>query len=467
MSNTATPQHIVILGGGPAGVAAAYWLSAPEQQGRFKVSLYVQGWRLGGKCASGRNLAEGNRIEEHGLHLLMGCYQNGFATMRCAYRDWRAVKKDPDNPFQSWSDAFLPQRLISLMEQDGPGDPATWLPWNFPCPQTPGEPGDGPLVGGSPQHDHEEEPLILRMSEWLKQNVPASAPFSSSLQTALSLFDAVIRDAPTADPVAANSALEQSASEIRTILTVAQELEQGAAPAATPQAQHSGATGLIEQIEEAVDDLMDRVKEEVSAFAHQIEQSVGSVRVGAEGETITEEMSRIAILADLGIAIARGFLNDIFLHGPGAYDAINGEDFLAWLKRWGASPVALTSGPARSLYDLAFSRNSIAAGVALRVLKEMVFGYRNAPLWKMAAGMGDTVFTPFYDVLMARGVTINFFSRVTAMRPSGPNALGQIDISTQATMLNAAPYQPLVRDCRQRARISNIAAAPSRSPRRR
>ena len=93
----------------------------------------------------------------------------------------------------------------------------------------------------------------------------------------------------------------------------------------------------------------------------------------------------------------------------------------------------------------AASRNSIAAGTGLRVLKEMVFGYRNAPLWKMAAGMGDTIFTPFYDVLTARGVSINFFSRVLSLRPSGTDAVGEIDISTQATTVNGAPYQPLVR----------------------
>ena len=80
-----SPLRVVILGGGPAGVATAFWLTAPEQNNRYQVSLYTQGWRLGGKCASGRNQSKGNRIEEHGLHMLMGCYQNAFATLRACY----------------------------------------------------------------------------------------------------------------------------------------------------------------------------------------------------------------------------------------------------------------------------------------------------------------------------------------------------------------------------------------------
>ena len=111
------PQKIAILGGGAAAVAAAFWLSAPEQNGRYQVTLYTQGWRLGGKCASGRNAELDNRIEEHGLHMLMGCYQNAFATLRACYGLWKPA---PTNPFQNWQDAFLPQRLVTLMQQDGP-----------------------------------------------------------------------------------------------------------------------------------------------------------------------------------------------------------------------------------------------------------------------------------------------------------------------------------------------------------
>src|SRR5262249_30074636 len=94
--------NVVILGGGAAGVAAAFWLSAPEVRDRLgKITLYTKGWRLGGKCATGRNLNYGGRIEEHGLHILLGCYQNAFSTIRRCYKEWHPRA---GAPFHSWSE---------------------------------------------------------------------------------------------------------------------------------------------------------------------------------------------------------------------------------------------------------------------------------------------------------------------------------------------------------------------------
>jgi uncharacterized protein with NAD-binding domain and iron-sulfur cluster len=64
-------------------LAAAYWLTAtPELRDRYSVTVYTRGWRLGGKGASGRNSAEADRIEEHGIHIWMGMYVNAFRTFR-------------------------------------------------------------------------------------------------------------------------------------------------------------------------------------------------------------------------------------------------------------------------------------------------------------------------------------------------------------------------------------------------
>src|SRR5262249_29402696 len=74
------PVRVAILGGGCASIAAAYDLTRPELGGRYRVTVYQQGWRLGGKGASGRGPA--GRIEEHGLHLWMGWYENAFRLLR-------------------------------------------------------------------------------------------------------------------------------------------------------------------------------------------------------------------------------------------------------------------------------------------------------------------------------------------------------------------------------------------------
>lgn len=76
--------HIAVLGGGPAGLACAWLLSNPggalwrgPGDLSLKVTLIEKRDRLGGKAASSRRTAPGDeRIEEHGLHVLMGCYRN-------------------------------------------------------------------------------------------------------------------------------------------------------------------------------------------------------------------------------------------------------------------------------------------------------------------------------------------------------------------------------------------------------
>ena len=79
---------VAILGGGVGAMAAAWELtSTPERRAKYDVTVHQLGWRLGGKGASGRNAAEGQRIEEHGLHIWMGFYENAFRVMRACYEE--------------------------------------------------------------------------------------------------------------------------------------------------------------------------------------------------------------------------------------------------------------------------------------------------------------------------------------------------------------------------------------------
>ena len=82
----APKRRIAILGGGCGGMAAAWGLMNSEAADTLDVTIYQLGWRLGGKGASGRNQKIANRIEEHGLHIWGGMYENAFAIMRSAVR---------------------------------------------------------------------------------------------------------------------------------------------------------------------------------------------------------------------------------------------------------------------------------------------------------------------------------------------------------------------------------------------
>src|SRR5271166_5603668 len=328
----AAPIKVAILGGGPAGVAAAYWLSAPEQQNRFEVTLYTQGWRLGGKCASGRNPDRNNRIEEHGLHMLMGCYQNAFATLRSCYAEW---KRPETCPFQHWQDAFRPQRQVTLMEKDGSG--GDWSPWNFPnLPRFPGEPGDdllaphppvrGPVAAGV----DEVGQLVLKMADWLEGFIH--------------IFD---RIHPLCDAIDALRAAIQSGDS-----------------ASVPI--HAG-----------------RLKTANAAVRDTIRSP--AVELALRLASAEQDVRRLLILANLGIAAGLGYLVDLLGRGDEAYDRLNQLDFREWLSRYGACDEALASAPIRAIYDLTFAfkdgdagsidNGSIAAGVSLRFIMELAFGY--------------------------------------------------------------------------------------------
>ena len=124
---------VAVLGGGAGALAAAYELTAtPERRERFEVTVHQLGWRLGGKGASGRNKARGDRIEEHGLHIWFGFYDNAFKTIRRAYE---LLDRPPGAPLATWRDAFAEQHFITLTEQvDG-----EWRLWPIDTPAMPGD----------------------------------------------------------------------------------------------------------------------------------------------------------------------------------------------------------------------------------------------------------------------------------------------------------------------------------------
>src|SRR5512142_1566437 len=106
------PRRIAILGGGVGAMTAAFWLTHRDGwQDDYQIDVYQMGWRLGGKGASGRNAAVAQRIEEHGLHIWFGFYDNAFKVMREAYA---ALGRAPDSPLATWDEAFKKQRLVCL-----------------------------------------------------------------------------------------------------------------------------------------------------------------------------------------------------------------------------------------------------------------------------------------------------------------------------------------------------------------
>jgi uncharacterized protein with NAD-binding domain and iron-sulfur cluster len=99
-----------------AGLAAAWRLTRPNGPGH-NVTVYQRGWRLGGKGASSRG--PNGRIQEHGLHVWLGYYNNAFALMRDCYQELGRRRWDPDCPILTFDDAFLPAHTIGIGELVG------------------------------------------------------------------------------------------------------------------------------------------------------------------------------------------------------------------------------------------------------------------------------------------------------------------------------------------------------------
>jgi uncharacterized protein with NAD-binding domain and iron-sulfur cluster len=384
---------VAIVGGGAGGAAAAFWLSStPALRSRYDVTLYTRGWRLGGKGASGRNAACGQRIEEHGLHLWLGFYENAFTMMRQVYAAWVAP---PDSPIKTFDEAFSPLRKVVMEQSLG----TAWSAWEFDFPQLPGQPGD---------------------------------PDTNTVETLVAKASAAIR-------VYLNR-LEASHGLLGSYAAIA------------------------EAFETTLGDVADDTSRDIALAAiHSLQRCLTGARHLLETPETTDELGqftqRVLILVNLGLALMTGYILDILPVDPehnhqAGYDQLDDQEFRAWLRAHGAWDETIDAPPIRCLYDLTFAflkgdasspdNGALACGVTLKLLESLVFRYKDAPLWKMNAGMGDIVFAPLYRVLTARGVTINFFHALTdvALSDDGRRIVS-LTFNRQAA-LATPPYCPLV-----------------------
>jgi len=414
------PVRVAIVGGGCAGIAAAFELSRREHAGKFEVTVYQQGFRLGGKGASGRGLS--NRIEEHGLHLWMGFYENAFRLMRECYtelgRDSRVC------PIATWRDAFAPDNSCGVMDLAPNG---TWSPWTTVFPPTPGNPGDPDAGSG------------WTMADYL----------SRSVSLVLTLLRAIQSRHPGSE--AASPPVAQGMTTPAIAETMLRWLRFG---------ELASLAGLIQAMQ-----LLDNVVRGLPAYPRDlILQFHATISAAAQRQlhdrtSTNDETRRLWEIIDLVLAVIRGMIRFGLVTDSRGFEAIDDYDCREWLKLNGASERSVDSAFLRALYDLAFAYENgdvaqprIAAGQALRGAVRAFFTYRGAFFWKMQAGMGDVVFAPFFEVLRRRGVRFQFFHRLTNVRLAAEADLGpgerphvrHLDFDLQATISNGADYEPLI-----------------------
>lgn len=437
-------QRIAVLGGGMGSLSAVFWLtSQPGWQERYEITVYQLGWRLGGKAASARQASDHNRSLEHGYHVLLGFYDNAFATMRECYKE---LGREPGSPFSSFAattfeeeqlhpERYAFHRHTTTQIAQAFGGQTHFLPFDLPLNDL--MPGDSEVVEG-----------------WSALGV---------------LLDTLVRAATGR------------------LFTVPDDPE-------APPPPHPGlATWMHEEIERVLrgaDTAIDRWVAEseplhvAAALWKKLEASRAAGLVTRAGETIVVALVKAYIRAlwkhsqprlatdwtvyrdwifqDTMAANLCGILEDELL--TRGFDAANDENYLDWWVRHAAVPegavVTAQSSLGQFPYDLVFGyrhgdtlsppgpgkpmRGSpdMEAGTMLKGLFYFLLAYKGAPEWMPQGGFGELLVSPVYEVLKRRGVRFEFFSRVRALHlDDDRKGVARIAIERQATP-KSGDYDP-------------------------
>ncbi len=437
-------KRVAILGGGAGAMTAAMWLSSEGWRERYdSITVYQMGWRLGGKGASGRGT--NGRIEEHGLHVWLGFYDNAFRTLAACYDE---IQRKAPVPLASIADAFEQSNLFVAMENR----PEGWIPWVAEFPTNERRPWDpGPRTLPT-LWEYVQTSLELAL-DFLRST--SSTPAPSFVGPGLSPLHDRIYAPPGlrigAAPLSCAHKMRRLAvSFVNAWREVTRVAEVAIAELLTIALQLLGelpesATMLHPAAHDRVIGLLDRA---LLAVHDHIQDTL----------PMSDEARRTWYLVDILVACARGVLRDEIFSHPNGLDAVDHYDFREWLTRHGCSHESANCTLIRTVvYDMAFAyadgnpnQPQCSAATALRGLARMFFTYRGSIAWKMRAGMGDAVFAPMYECLKARGVQFKFFHRVDALHLSQDRTrVSSIDINVQADLAaGLAEYSPLV-DCKE------------------
>ncbi|MBV8887476.1 MAG: NAD(P)-binding protein [Chroococcidiopsidaceae cyanobacterium CP_BM_RX_35] len=464
MSETFKLKKIAILGGGMASLIAAYELtSQPGWDSLYEITIYQQGWRLGGKCASGRNVEshgpeqEPNyRIQEHGLHIFFGFYENIFRILKQCYDEL-----GDNGPFETVEDAFNPHSLIVLEEYVN----GHWLKLSFDFPRDQLVPWEGGGISSLWNH-------IRRMIKFVLQTfTETSYGKFQSRKTSFSQVPGWL------DLLAQQLEIAWEAFELVSdglLLYLPDRLIQSLLR--EPNHWWSWLDNTTQQIGNTSENVGFTFEGIFLQLAYHLAQLLPentqthrrehhnlilklldrfwerlSRRIEIDMEQDDDTAWRLTLI-DLALTNIRGLFADEVLHYR-SLAALDEYDYRDWLQRHGARQASVDSAFVRVLYDLVYAfpegniaKPQLAAGTAIRILMTLVFQYNGTIMWKMRAGMGDVVITPLYKVLKRRGVKFEFFHCVKKLHlDQDEKTIASITVERQVNLKNPnREYEPLI-----------------------
>lgn len=416
--------RVAILGGGVGALSAAFALTEIDPTGEtYEITLHQLGWRLGGKTASGRNADYGQRIEEHGLHIWAGFYENAFTILRIVLK---ALNRPAGHPIVTIADAFKRQDEIFYSEQVSE---TQWSPWPFWFPPDP----DESLFPGSD-------------SLWAPAKVMPSLStlVLRGIEAIISILNHHKNAWPGDQKVESENALAAMSPERR------KRFENMAVSDARGHPLLVRASVLGENLKSNVESVRRGAEADMIALLRAFHKvAKGHLDSGqTDSGQPKEALRRAWTLINLGICLLLGMLENGCLWD--GLEVIDKYEFSEFLKQ--QDPQAADNAIVTALYEYIFAyvdgsrdKPSVSACSAVQGLLRLFFTYKGAFFFKSVVGMGDTICTPLYQLLKQRGVKFEFFHKVQGLEPTrdGSN-IATILIDQQVALADGVEeYDPL------------------------
>ncbi len=403
-------QRVCILGAGPAGLAAAYGLSASEDlRERYDVTIYQVGWRAGGKCSTGRS-GEEMALQQNCAHYLFGCYTNTFKMMREVYRELPATGR---HEFGSFDKVLLPRNLVALKELFK-GEWHTWF-MEFPT--------NGAVPGEEQQETLDLKYIVEMLLEWLLEGI-----FGWK-------FISKINNLEFSDKQELPPAWEPHSHWVKRLL---HKLSGCLLRGVLGLSRHRHGRDWVDSVLVVALKLL-------RGFFWLLEKGSVEDHLGAR---------RRWSMIDYNLSLIIGMLDDQVLQ-PGGYESIDHYDYREWLGKHGASKYATDSPFVKLWYENSLAYHggdtgfpAMSAGIALLGQLYASGNYRGSVAYSLQHEIGDSFIAPLCIALRGRGVKINYFHKFKHLQPSSDGRQIQtITIEQQVKLVNgeADGYDPFVR----------------------
>lgn len=427
--------HVAVLGAGPAGLACAwllsrsgqrYWEPPEDRPGlSLSVSLVEQEVIPGGKAASGRreDLGCRHRVEEHGLHVLMGCYSNLLALLQ----DLGAT----DN---------LTDMCLTRLGDGSGVDPAAALPveltaWGAPATPPVGPGGAGWFSVGD-SDTHRLRRLTLRRSVHASPMVRLLVTMGNGLLASegsgagpgRSVVELALRRAMARLPLFALS-FDTEFWHRRDLASASQ----------------AGADKLVDQLVSMAGELRSiaRIAGKTSGQSPERRLLLNSIELAT---TVIIGLGRARALPMWALDDPSDLLgqHDMYLAWVDQMHELDGSTLTQWLLQHGMDARDIERSPVlQSLLSALFTRSDeIAAGTFLHGMARFFFSYQGAPYRRLRGGTGEAVIAPLVGALLASGRVNTLFGRsvvqVEADR-SGSHRISQVQYRQLQKATNDAP----------------------------